>query len=80
MSIIPAPVVDQQDILLRAAINKLKTDEFYDVDVIDKKALGVGFKPVDNWAVVKDFDGYLVEFVEHHEGTRPGVPDPKKVG
>ena len=57
-SIIPAPVVDQQDILLRAAINKLKEDEFYDVEVIDKKALGVVFKPVDNWAVVKDFDGY----------------------
>jgi lactoylglutathione lyase len=31
-------------------------------------------------AFVKDFDGYLVEFVEYHEGTPPGVPDPKKVG
>ncbi len=30
-------------------------------------------------AFVKDFDGYLVEFVEHKNGTRPGVPDPKKV-
>jgi hypothetical protein len=57
-SIIPAPVVDQEDILLRAAINKLKEDEFYDVEIIDKKALGVVFKPIDNWAVVKDFDGY----------------------
>ena len=39
---------------------------------------------LDRWPVtvafVNDFDGYLVEFVEHHEGTRPGVPDPKKVG
>ena len=39
---------------------------------------------LDRWPVtvafVKDFDGYLVEFVEHHEGTRPGVPDPKKLG
>ncbi|NIR39812.1 MAG: VOC family protein [Actinobacteria bacterium] len=38
----------------------------------------------DQWPVtlafVKDFDGYLVELVEHHEGTRPGVPDPKQVG
>ena len=38
---------------------------------------------LDRWPVtvafVKDHDGYLVEFVEHHEGTRPGVPDPKKV-
>ena len=39
---------------------------------------------LDRWPVtvafVHDFDGYLVEFVEHHEGTREGVPDPKKVG
>ncbi|HZR12222.1 MAG TPA: VOC family protein [Acidimicrobiia bacterium] len=28
-------------------------------------------------AFVKDFDGYLVELVEYHEGTPPGVPDPK---
>jgi lactoylglutathione lyase len=30
-------------------------------------------------AYVKDYDGYLVEFVEYHEGTPPGVPDPKHV-
>jgi lactoylglutathione lyase len=29
-------------------------------------------------AFVKDFDGYLVEFVEYHEATPEGVPDPKK--
>ncbi len=38
---------------------------------------------LDRWPVivafVKDFDGYLIEFVEHKEGTRHGVPDPKKV-
>ncbi len=28
-------------------------------------------------AFIHDFDGYLIELVEHHEGTRPGVPDPK---
>ncbi len=27
-------------------------------------------------AFVKDFDGYLIELIEHHEGTAPGVPDP----
>jgi lactoylglutathione lyase len=36
---------------------------------------------LDRWPVtvafVKDPDGYLIEFVERHEGTRPGVPDPK---
>mgnify|MGYP001828216965 CR=1 FL=1 len=39
---------------------------------------------LDRWPVtisfVRDFDGYLIEFVEHHEGTRAGVPDPKQVG
>ena len=30
--------------------------------------------------VSKDRDGYLIEFVEYHEGTPEGVPDPKKVG
>lgn len=30
-------------------------------------------------AFVKDFDGYLVEFVEYHDATPEGVPDPKKV-
>lgn len=35
---------------------------------------------LDRWPVtvafVKDFDGYLIELIEHHEGTAPGVPDP----
>ena len=30
-------------------------------------------------AYVKDRDGYLIEFVEYHEGTPAGVPDPKQV-
>jgi lactoylglutathione lyase len=38
---------------------------------------------MDRWPVtvafVKNSDGYLVEFVEYHEGTNPGVPDPKQV-
>lgn len=35
---------------------------------------------LDRWPVtvafVKDFDGYLIELIEHHQGTAPGVPDP----
>ena len=51
------------------------------------KAIAAGCESVsppsrlDRWPVtmayVKDFDGYLVEFVEYHEGTPPGVPDPR---
>jgi len=51
------------------------------------KAIAAGCESVaapsrlDRWPVtvafIKDFDGYLVEFVEYHEGTPPGVPDPK---
>jgi lactoylglutathione lyase len=33
--------------------------------------------PLDRWPVtmayVKDFDGYLIEFVEHHEGIRASL-------
>lgn len=60
-----------------------------DCDALYAKAIEAGCESVmapqrlDRWPVtvafVKDFDGYLVEFVEHHEGTREGVPDPKKV-
>lgn len=35
---------------------------------------------LDRWPVtvafVKDFDGYLIELIEYHEGTPKGVPDP----
>jgi lactoylglutathione lyase len=51
------------------------------------KAMAAGCESVaapsrlDRWPVtvafVKNFDGYLIEFVEYHEGTPPGVPDPK---
>lgn len=60
-----------------------------DCERVYARAMAAGCESVqepttlDRWPVtiafVKDFDGYLIEFVEHHEGTRPGVPDPKKV-
>ena len=35
---------------------------------------------LDRWPVtvafIKDFDGYLIEFVEYHDDTPPGVPKP----
>jgi hypothetical protein len=50
----------------------------------------IGCNPVapprrtDRWPVTiafaRDPDGYLLEFVEYHEGTNSGVPDPKLVG
>ena len=61
-----------------------------DCKALYDKAVAAGCESVsapsrlERWPVtiafVKDFDGYLVEFVEYHEGTPPGVPDPKKVG
>lgn len=54
-----------------------------------EKAVSAGCESVsepsrqERWPVtiafVKDFDGYLVEFVEYHDGTPEGVPDPKMV-
>jgi lactoylglutathione lyase len=51
------------------------------------KAIAAGCESVsapsrlERWPVtmayVKDFDGYLVEFVEYHEGTPAGVPNPR---
>ena len=35
---------------------------------------------LDRWPVtvafIKDFDGYLIELIEYHQGTPAGVPDP----
>jgi lactoylglutathione lyase len=52
------------------------------------KAVAAGCESVseparlDRWPVtvafIKDFDGYLIEFVEYHEGTPDGVPDPRE--
>lgn len=60
-----------------------------DCETVHDRAIAAGCESVtapqalDRWPVtvafVKDFDGYLVEFVEHREGTREGVPDPKMV-
>jgi lactoylglutathione lyase len=59
-----------------------------DCQAIYDRAIAAGCESVsapartDRWPVtiafVKNSDGYLVEFVEYHEGTNPGVPDPKK--
>jgi lactoylglutathione lyase len=61
-----------------------------DCQALYDKAIAAGCESVsaparlDRWPVtmayVKDRDGYLLEFVEYHEGTPAGVPDPKKVG
>jgi lactoylglutathione lyase len=61
-----------------------------DCQALYDKAIAAGCESVsaparlDRWPVtmayVKDRDGYLIEFVEYHEGTPAGVPDPKKVG
>jgi len=61
-----------------------------DCQALYTRALAAGCESVaapkrtDRWPVtiafVRDPDGYLLEFVEYHEGTNPGVPDPKKVG
>jgi lactoylglutathione lyase len=61
-----------------------------DCRALYEKAIAAGCESVmepthtDRWPVtiafVKDFDGYLLEFVEFDDAPPPGVPDPKKVG
>jgi lactoylglutathione lyase len=58
-----------------------------DVQALYEKVIAAGCESVseparlDRWPVtvafVKDLDGYLLELIEYHEGTPPGVPDPK---
>lgn len=59
-----------------------------DCQAIYDKAIDAGCQSVaaparlDRWPVtvafIKDFDGYLIELIEYHEGTPQGVPDPKQ--
>ena len=73
--------VDMGTAMWKLYVNTSDCQALYD------KAIAAGCESVtppmrtDRWPVtiafVKDFDGYLVEFVEYHEGTPPGVPDPK---
>ena len=59
-----------------------------DVQALYDRAIGAGCESVmepqklDRWPVtiafVKDFDGYLVEFVEYEEAPPAGVPNPKE--
>ncbi len=61
-----------------------------DCTALYEKAIAAGCESVsapsrlDRWPVtmayIRDFDGYLVEFVEYHEGTPDGVPDPRDNG
>jgi lactoylglutathione lyase len=60
-----------------------------DCRALYEKAIAAGCESVmepthtDRWPVtiafVKNFDGYLIEFVEFDDAPPPGVPDPKKV-
>jgi lactoylglutathione lyase len=60
----------------------------HDCQAVFDRAVAAGCEPVsaparlDRWPVtvafVKDFDGYLLELIEYHEGTPRGVPDPKQ--
>jgi lactoylglutathione lyase len=59
-----------------------------DCQALYDKAIAAGCESVsaparlDRWPVtmayIKDRDGYLIEFVEYHDGTPEGVPDPKQ--
>jgi len=58
-----------------------------DCQAIYDRAVAAGCESVsaperlERWPVtvafVKDPDGYLLELIEYHQGTRKGVPDPK---
>jgi hypothetical protein len=58
--IIPYPIAaDSEAVLLRAANKKIfEEDELYTVTIEEKKALGMVFQPAEEWALIKQYDGY----------------------
>lgn len=77
----PGPV-DMGTAMWKLYINTSDCQAIYD------KAVAAGCESVrpperlERWPVtvafIKDFDGYLIEFVEYHEATPAGVPNPKE--
>ena len=77
---------DPQPIEMGTAMWKLYVNTT-DCQALYDKAIAAGCESVsapshtDRWPVtiafVKDFDGYLVEFVEYDEAPPAGVPNPK---
>ena len=77
----PGPV-DMGTAMWKLYINTSDCQAIYD------KAVAAGCESVrpperlDRWPVtvafIKDFDGYLIEFVEYHEATPAGVANPKE--
>ena len=52
------PITSSADeILTRACLAKLN-DSIYETTVVEKKALGIVFQPVKDWAIVKQYEGY----------------------
>ena len=74
--------IDMGSAMWKLYVNTDNCQAIYD------KAIAAGCESVsaparlDRWPVtvafVKDLDGYLLELIEYHQGTPPGVPDPKQ--
>jgi lactoylglutathione lyase len=73
--------IDQGDSVWKIYINTSDCQRTYDRCIAMGAESVTEPKVLDRWPVtvafVRDPDGYLVEFVEHHKGTRDGVPNPK---
>jgi lactoylglutathione lyase len=73
--------IDMGSAMWKLYVNTDNCQALYD------KAIAAGAESVtppsrlERWPVtmayIKDFDGYLVELLEYHEGTPAGVPDPR---
>jgi lactoylglutathione lyase len=73
--------IDMGDAMWKIYVNTSDCQAVYDRCMADGCESEIAPMRLDRWPVtvafVKDPDGYLIELVEHHEGTRSGVPDPK---
>jgi len=75
--------IDMGNAMWKLYVNTSDCQALYDRAVTAGSESVMAPTKLDRWPVtmayIKNFDGYLVELVEYHEGTQPGVPDPKRV-
>ena len=73
--------IDMGSAMWKIYVNTSDVQAVFDRCVADGCEVVSAPERLDRWPVtvafVKDPDGYLLELIEYHEGTPPGVPDPR---
>ncbi len=54
----PHPIIADADAILTRAAIAMMNDNVYETTIVEKKALGIVFQPIEDWAIVKHYQGY----------------------